>query len=139
MCHTNTRSRLRGRELNYGLDVEQFLNTRNYHQYQVLYGMLECQNAGMHELRIKFFRFTIIIIPSKSSFQCKSSISYTAYIMLLPCNICISNNLSSYHNTNYVIIVTVKYMFCKSYKKDQQIIIVDFICIGLIHCITKVF
>ena len=131
MCHTNTRSRLRGRELNYGLDVEQFLNTRNYHQYQVLYGMLECQNAG-----IKFFRFTIIIIPSKSSFQCKSSISYTAYIMLLPC---ISNNLSSYHNTNYVIIVTVKYMFCKSYKKDQQIIIVDFICIGLIHCIAKVF
>ena len=29
--------------------------------------------------------------------------------------------------------------FCKSYKKDQHIIIVDFICIGLIHCIAKVF
>ena len=134
----NTRSRLRGRELNYGLDVEQFLNIIRGITTSTRY-YTECWNARMHELRIKFFRFTIIIMPSKSSFQCKSSISYTAYIMLLPCNICISNNLSSYHNTNYVIIVTVKYMFCKSYKKDQQIIIVDFICIGLIHCITKVF
>ena len=43
MCHTDTRSRLRGRELNYGLDVEQFLNPvpgiiRNA-------GMPECWNA----------------------------------------------------------------------------------------------
>ena len=120
--YTNTRSRLRGRELNYGLDVEQFL------KYE------ELRNARITHQVFSFYY--IIIIPSKSSFQCKSSISYTAYIMLLPC---ISNNLSSYHNTNYVIIVTVKYMFCKSYKKDQQIIIVDFICIGLIHCIAKVF
>ena len=138
MCHTNTRSRLRGRELNYGLDVEQFLNIIRGITTSTRY-YTECWNARMLECTNYASSFFVLLLYTinKSSFQCKSSISYTAFIMLLPCNI--SNNLSSYHNTNYVIIVTVKYMFCKSYKKDQQIIIVDFICIGLIHCITKVF
>ena len=70
MCHTNTRSRLRGRELNYGLDVEQFLKylIRGI-TTSIIPGII--RNAGMpagpearmHELRIKFFRFTIIPVP----------------------------------------------------------------------------
>ena len=57
MSYTNTRSRLRGRELNYGLDVEQFLkyeelrNARITHQvfsfyYNIIYQVSPVSSAS---------------------------------------------------------------------------------------------
>ena len=55
MCHTNTRSRLRGRELNYGLDVEQFL------KYE------ELRNARITHQVFSFYYYYSIITPVSSS------------------------------------------------------------------------